>query len=76
MPKKFYDMKLHYKDESMENYEYSKKYKLVICDNKIFNSIKECGEYYNTNSTTMQKWLSGKNGMPQKFVYLGLSYYI
>lgn len=76
MPKKFYDMELHYKDESMDNYEYSKKYKLVICDNKIFNSIKECAEYYNTNSTTMQKWLSGKNGMPQKFVYLGLSYYI
>ena len=60
MPKKFYNMKLHYKDESMENYEYSKKYKLVICDNKIFNSIKECAEYYNTNSTIIQAKIAEK----------------
>ena len=75
MPKKFYDMKLHYKDESMENYEYSKKYKLVICDNKIFESIQECADYYEIKFCTIQAWLSGRNKMPQKFVDLGLAYY-
>ena len=75
MPKKFYDMGLHYKDEPMENYEVSKKYKLVICDNKIFNSIKECATYYDITPSTMQRWLNGKNKIPQKFINLGLKYY-
>lgn len=75
MPKKFYDMGLHYKDEPMENYEVSKKYKLVICENKLFNSIKECANYYNINQSTMQRWLKGDNEMPQEFKDKGLKYY-
>lgn len=46
--------------------------KRVICEDKIFNSIKECAEYYNISIDRMKKWLSGKTRMPQEFIEKGL----
>lgn len=46
--------------------------KQVICEDKIFNSIKECAEYYNISIDRMKKWLSGKTKMPQEFIEKGL----
>ena len=48
--------------------------KQVICDDKIYISIKECSKEYKIKDTTMSKWLTGKNNMPQKFIDLGLKY--
>lgn len=46
----------------MKNKEYAMKNgkshsKKIICDNNIFNSIKECAEYYNVSSSTVGDWL-------------------
>ena len=75
MPQEWYDKGLHYKGESMDNYKVSKNCRQVICNNKIFDSIKECANYYEVKRGTMQMWLSGIHKMPQKFVDLGLKYY-
>lgn len=75
MPKMFYDLGLHYKDEPMENYRVSKKCRLVTCEGIIFGSINECALHYNIKPCTMEKWLSGKNPMPQEFKDKGLKYY-
>lgn len=75
MPKAFYDLGLHYKDEPMENYEISKKCKLVICEGIIFDSISSCAEHYGIKNFTLSKWLKGKNPMPQEFKDKGLKYY-
>ena len=55
--------------------EKNHKSKKVFCDNLIFNSIKECSNYYGMNSNgTMTYWLNGKNKMPLDFQKLNLRY--
>lgn len=49
--------------------------KKVSCDNIIFESITKCAEYYGVKMITMSAWLSGRNGIPQKFKDMGLRYY-
>ena len=48
------------------------KSKKVICNNIIFNSIKECAYFYNIKPNTMHQWLNNKNKMPEFFQNLGL----
>ncbi len=49
--------------------------KKVFCDGKLFNSGKECAEYYNISSYKMlNSWLRGRDGMPQEYFDMGLSY--
>lgn len=48
--------------------------KSIICEDKIFTSIKECAEYYNINYTQMVNWLKGYRKMPQEWVNKGLKY--
>ena len=74
MPKTFYGLGLHYKDEPMESYEFSSKSKIIICEGRVFKSIRECATNYKTKDSTMSKWLSGKNPMPQEFKEKGLKY--
>lgn len=47
--------------------------KIVICADKIFNSIAECATFYNISEGVMSAWLTGRRGMPQKFYDLGLN---
>ena len=51
-----------------------KKGKSVICENKEFNTIKECSEYYNVKSRTITHWLNHDCKMPKKFFDMGLHY--
>lgn len=46
----------------------------VFCDNKIFDCMKDCAEYYNLSKSTICSWLKGYNKMPEKFKKLGLKY--
>lgn len=46
----------------------------VVCENRVFNTIRECAYFYNVNEKTMQKWLSGYRKMRQDFVDKGLAY--
>ena len=67
MPSKFKELGLNFKDESLrveirENFSKIK----VVCDNKLFSSVKECSLYYNINYGTMTSWLKNINPMPQK----------
>ena len=48
--------------------------KLVHCDGIIFNSIKECANYYSIKMATMSRWLRGKNKMPLDFQKLNLRF--
>lgn len=48
--------------------------KKVICDNIIYDNIKDCADKYEVKANTMTKWLNGRNNMPPKFYALGLRY--
>ena len=74
MPQEWYDKGLHKEGKNMRDYKIQEK-KVIVCDGILFNSIRECAEYYGVNKVTMQSWLSGRNKMPQEFIDKGLSYY-
>ncbi len=75
MPQKFIDLGLKYVDkESIFKDEEDKSKIKVICDNIIFDSIKECADFYNINSVTMHYWLRKKCRMPQQYIDLGLRF--
>ena len=48
--------------------------KKVICDGKLYDSIKECADFYKIKPKTMSRWLNGKYPMPKKFIDLGLRF--
>ena len=76
MPQKFIDLGLRYLGDKTTIYTpQTITRKKVICDNKIFNSIKECSRYYTENYNTFYYWVTGKTSMPQKYIDLGLHYY-
>ena len=49
--------------------------KKVVCENRIFNHILECANYYNVPADTMRKWVLGKTYMPESFYKKGLRLY-
>ena len=48
--------------------------KRVICDGKIYGTLKECCDFYGIKPATMCAWLKGRNKMPENFRQLNLSY--
>lgn len=48
--------------------------KSVICENIIFNNMKECDKYYGLKENTICRWLTGEDLMPEKFYNMGLNY--
>ena len=77
MPKEWYDKGLRYDNESITNYSYTirKSKKKVICNNIIYEKIKDFCYEYNIKKSKVNCWLKGKRKMPQKFIDLGLKYY-
>lgn len=47
----------------------------VICDGVVFNSIKECAEYYGVGYGTFRWYMCDDSRKPQYFKDKGLSYY-
>lgn len=78
MPQKYIDLGLRFIGDDKTTYVPQNKptKRKTICNNKIFDSVVECADFYNVNSETMRCWLSGKRSMPQNFKDLGLEYYI
>lgn len=74
MPQEFIDSNLHYLDESATTKLAVDKKKKVYCEGKIFNSVKECSEYYNIKYSTIKCWLNGTHAMPQQFKDMKLHY--
>ncbi len=80
MPQNFVKMGLMFLEgeykikESKTQMEYKPKYKKVICDGIIYNSITECSKYYGIHKSNMSNWLKGKHKMPKQFIELGLMY--
>lgn len=65
---------LQHKAESMikgKDHHYSKR---VICEDKVFNCIKECSDHYEIRRETMARWLNGTRPMPDRFKLLYLRY--
>lgn len=67
-------------DEERENMKYrntggnnpgSRK---VICENIVFDTIRECANYYNIKEKTMHKWLCGYRSIREDFKEKGLRY--
>lgn len=82
MPIKFYNMGLQYVDKEnhikvSQNKRRTKnndKPEKVFCDGIVFNTLKECSDYYHKKYTTMYSWLRGYNSMPIYWVEKGLKY--
>lgn len=75
MPQGYIDKGLRFLDDENFIPKSQAKNRKVVCDNAIYNSIKDCAIFYNENPTYMRGWLSGNRKMPQKFINLGLKYY-
>ena len=73
MPQKFIDLGLRYVNDDNTYYE-PQKIRKIICNNKIFNTIEECAEYYNIKPQNLYNWLTERYGMPEKYIKLGLRY--
>lgn len=75
MPKEYFDMGLRIfnGDNSKIRVTTIKKKCKVICDGVIYNTIKECADFYNINHNTMICWVNNTRKMPQKFKDLGLN---
>lgn len=78
MPQKFIKLGLRYLDDNTTVYQVQTRMRKrkVVCENKIFDTIKDCSNYYNIKYTTMSSWLKCQNPMPQEFLDMGLAYYI
>lgn len=78
MPQQFIDLNLRFLNDNKTIYEpqVEKVKRKIICNNIIFDSIKDCSDYFNINYSTMMNWLRNKNPMPQEYIDLGLNYYI
>lgn len=50
---------------------YSRK---VACGGQIFDTMRDCANYYNINEKTMQKWLSGYRNTREEFKSMRLRY--
>lgn len=46
----------------------------VICEDKLFECIKDCAEYYDVNYGALRGYLSDDKRMPKRFKDLGLRY--
>lgn len=57
--------------EEEKNKHNSKK---VFCEDRIFESLKSCADFYNIKNVTMCAWLTGRNKMPDCFKEKGLRY--
>ena len=77
MRQDFYDMGLRFADDSFNSKIQKSKYKpkIIICENRVFKSIKKCADFYNIKPHNMGRWLNGNRTMPQKYIDLGLRYY-
>lgn len=62
-------------NENIKDIKLKNKYRLVIIDNVIFYSIKECSDYIKKNVSDVGNWIRGSKPMPQKYIDRGLRYY-
>lgn len=81
IPQEFYNKGLRYLDEQINNniqgihIKESSRYKKVICDEIVFNSITSCAKHYNIDRRKMNGWLLDYQKMPQEFKDLNLKHY-
>ena len=47
---------------------------MVYCDGLIFNTMKECANYYSVGRNSISRWLQGEHEMPLDFQQLNLRY--
>lgn len=49
-------------------------FRKVACGGQIFDTMRDCANYYNINEKTMQKWLSGYRKTREEFKSMRLRY--
>ena len=74
MPQSFIDMGLNYVDKPINHCAQISGKRSVICDGIIYETIKDCADFYGLRQNRVSRWLSGVRPMPDKFKQMGLSY--
>lgn len=78
MPKYWYDKKLYYKDLGFDVVKLSEvsenRYRKVMADNLIFNTLKECADYLGTTVTSICLYLNNKQSPPKEIIEHNLRY--
>lgn len=76
MPQRYVDMGLKFKDEDVEIMAQVQAHKWrVVCDGVVYETIKECADFYGMRQNRMSRWLTGARAMPKKFKDMGLAYW-
>lgn len=82
MPQKFIDLNLHCAEDEVYNYNVQEslargknpRARKVVCENVVFDCVKDCADYYGVVFTTMFNWLCRYKSMPNKFIEMGLRF--
>lgn len=78
MPKYWYDKKLHYKDLGFDIVKLTKvsenRYRKVMADDLIFNTLQECADYLGTKPVNLSLYLNGKKSPPIEIIQHNLRY--
>lgn len=78
MPKYWYDKKFHYKDLGFEAVKLSQvskaRYKKVMVNEIIFDSLEECAKYLNTSASLISPYLNNKKSPPVYIIKQNLRY--
>lgn len=70
----YYDNGLRYQDQEREIIKGKSFRKKVVCNNIIYNSIRDFSRKNNLNAGSVTHWLNGDKGMPEYWFNLGLQY--
>ena len=77
MPKEWYDRKLHYKDLGFDVVKLTDKKnrtRKVVAYGIIFNTLDDCGKYFNTSASAICCYLNGKKAAPKEIIEANLRY--
>lgn len=73
-PNKFMELDLRYVDEDTQLKPQTRPNRKVTCDGKVFETIKECSDFYHVNEHTMAHWLNGRTKTRKEFYNMGLKF--
>lgn len=73
-PEKFIKLDLKYLNEDTQLKPQKRPKRKVICDEKVFETIKECADFFNVNGHTMAHWLNGRTKTRKEFYDMGLKF--
>lgn len=78
MPKYWYDKKLYYKDLGFDIVKLSQvsqnRYRRVMADDIVFNTLEECGKYLGVTASSISLYLNNQKSPPKSVINHNLRY--